>query len=66
MSAFGPRTYLIGKLLPVMLANHPGGYITSQSTAESLDEAVRMTLYIVDLTIARMGMHEYRGEGERT
>jgi len=55
MSGFGPRTYLVGQLLPVMIANHPGGAITSQSTAEALDEAIRMTLYIADLTIGRMG-----------
>ncbi len=55
MSGFGPRTYLVGQLLPVMLANHPGGVVNGQSTAEALDEAIRMTLYIADLTIARMG-----------
>lgn len=55
MSGFGPRTYLVGQLLPMMLANHPGGAITSQSTAEALDEVIRMTLYITDLTISRMG-----------
>lgn len=55
MSGFGPRTYLVGRLLPVMIANHPGGAITSQSTAESLDEAIRLTLYIADLTLSRMG-----------
>lgn len=55
MSGFGPRTYLVGQLLPVMLSNHPGGAITAQSTAEALDEVIRMTLYIADLTIGRMG-----------
>lgn len=55
MSGFGARTYLVGQLLPVMLAHHPGGAITSQSTAEALDEAIRVTLYITDLTLARMG-----------
>lgn len=52
---FGPRTYLVGQLLPVMIKNHPGGEITSQSTAEALDEVIRLTLYIADLTLARMG-----------
>ena len=55
MSGFGARTYLVGQLLPVMLANHPGGAITSQSTPDALDDAIRITLYIADLTIARMG-----------
>lgn len=52
---FGARTYLVGQLLPLMLANHPGGAVTAQSTAEALNEAIRMTLYIADLTLARMG-----------
>ena len=56
MSGFGQRTYLVGQLLPTMIANHPGGGITAQSTAEALDEAIRMTLYIADLTISRMGL----------
>lgn len=52
MSGFGPRTYLVGQILPLMLTRHPGG---GDSTAESLDEVIRITLYIVDLTMARMG-----------
>lgn len=55
MGAIGPRTYLVGQLLPTMLANHPGGAITSQSTADALNEVIRMTLFIADLTLARMG-----------
>jgi hypothetical protein len=62
---FGPRTYLVGQLLPVMIKNHPGGEITAQSTAEALDEAIRLTLYIADLTLARMGKeikHDWQEE----
>lgn len=56
MSGFGTRTYLVGCILPTLLAKHPGGAISGQSTAESLDEVIRLTLYIADLTLARMGM----------
>lgn len=61
MSAIGPRTYLVGKVLPVMLAHAPGsGKIDVQATADALDETIRLTLYIVDLTLARMSNTEYK------
>ncbi len=52
--SFGPRTYLVGQILPVMLTQlicPP-----TNSTADNLSEAVRISLYIADLTIMRMGM----------
>lgn len=53
MGAIGPRTYLVGQLLPLMLRDMPTP-ITG-TTEEKLDEVIRITLYITDLMIARMG-----------
>lgn len=53
MGAFGPRTYLVGQVLPVVLRDMPTPVGYTQS--EKLDEVIRITLYIVDLMIARMG-----------
>ena len=50
---FGARTYLVGQLLPVILRDMATP--TTATTAEKLNEAIRLTLYITDLTIARMG-----------
>lgn len=49
----GARTYLVGQLLPLILRDVPTP-ITG-TTAEKLDEVIRITLYITDLMIARMG-----------
>ena len=54
MSGFGPRTYLVGCLLPSLLAGIQRSN-ADPTTAEQLDEAIRLALYIADLTIARMG-----------
>jgi hypothetical protein len=50
---FGPRTYLVGQILPAILRDMATP--TTETSAEKLDEAIRVTLYIVDLTLARMG-----------
>ncbi len=50
---FGPRTYLVGQLLPAILRDMATPM--TATTAEKLDEAIRITLYIADLTLARMG-----------
>lgn len=52
--SFGPRTYLVGKVLPLCLAGIGDPRIADNKAAQ-LDEAIRLTLYIVDLTISRMG-----------
>ncbi len=53
MSAgIGTRTYLVGCVLPVLMRDMPTP--TSATTAEKLDEVIRLALYITDLTIARM------------
>ena len=54
MGAIGPRTYLVGCILPGILRDMATP--TSATTAEKLDEAIRVTLYITDLMIARMGI----------
>lgn len=54
MGAIGPRMYLVGQLLPVILRDMATP--TSATTAEKLDEVIRVTLYITDLMIARMGV----------
>lgn len=53
MSGFGSRTYLVGCILPGILKDmvSPSGL----GAPEKLDEAIRITLYIADLTLARMG-----------
>ncbi len=53
MSGFGPRTYLVGCILPGLLKDM--AFPQTLATAEKLDEAIRVTLYIADLTLARMG-----------
>ena len=51
MSGFGPRTYLIGQILPLLLP----GIGTINLKAEDLDEAIRIAMYIADLTLAPHG-----------
>ena len=61
MSGFGPRTYLIGQILPLLLP----GIGTINSRAEDLDEAIRVAMYITDLTLARMGgqiVHDFEDQ----
>lgn len=63
MSGFGPRTYLVGQILPLVMRDM--ACPVSATTADKLDEAIRVTLYIVDLTIGRMGkeiVHDFEKE----
>ena len=53
MSGFGPRVYLVGCILPGLLRDM--ACPVTATTEEKLDEAIRVALYITDLTIARMG-----------
>lgn len=50
---FGPRHYLVGCLLPGILRDM--ACPLAATSAEKLDEAIRIALYITDLTLARMG-----------
>lgn len=61
--SIGPRTYLIGQLLPLMLEQAPAtGSTVKEVIAEQLDEAIRITIYIADLTLARMANVPYKTE----
>lgn len=68
MSGFGPRTYLVGQILPLLLKDIRQ-FENSPTAAEQLDEAIRLAMYIADLTIGRMGF-PYDGQppvpGERS
>jgi hypothetical protein len=64
---FGPRTYLVGQLLPLMLRDMAAP--VTATTAEKLDEAIRLSLYIADLTLARMGkqiVHDWEENDAKT
>lgn len=52
--AFGARTYLVGQVLPMLLKDMV--FPQTIDTAAKLDEAIRIALYITDLTISRMGV----------
>lgn len=64
---FGPRIYLVGCILPGILRDMETP--ATANTAEKLDEAIRVTLYVVDLTLARMGtkiVHDFESDGTPT
>lgn len=50
--AIGPRTYLVGCILPTILKDAP--MPEDVSVIEKLNEAVRLALYVTDLTITKM------------
>lgn len=56
-----PRAYLIGRILPLLLPDIG----TINLKAEDLDEAIRIAMYIADLTLARMGkqiVHDFEAQ----